>query len=127
MDQDDDIYSGFTQNGAALALTSVLTTISHAKLHIGPAYDGTLEPSVFSTRVAATFGPPDNNTLADLAASFTFTGLTAIEDGWGVSFWTASTAGLCRLVRRFTEMKHYFVGDNLTVVSAPITIPSVGI
>jgi len=119
-DTDEDIYSGFTLSSCILGVSAILSTITHAKLHIGAAFDGTLHPSAFTTRVAATYGSPDANGLYDLTAPFSFSSIVTIEDTWGVSFWTVSTGGTCRMVRRFSDMVHVYTGDTLTVVSAPV-------
>lgn len=124
---DEDIYSGFTLNASILGHAAILTTITHAKLHIGPAVDGSLGASEHTTRVAATYGSPDSNGLFELAAPFSFTGISVVENTWGVTFWTAPTAGICRMVRRFHEMKYIFNGDTLTVTSAPVTARAVGL
>lgn len=127
MDEDVDLYSGFTLNAAILGTTAILSTITHAKLHTGPAFDGSLAASAFTTRVAATYGNPDANGVFQLTAPFSFAGLSAVENTWGVTFWTASTAGICRMVRRFEDMTYVFNGDTLTVVSAPVTPEAVGL
>lgn len=119
MDTEEDLQSGFTLSSCILGISAILSTITHAKLHTGPAFDGTMHPSAYSARVAATYGPPDANGLYDLTP-FSFAGITTIEDTWGVAFWTAQTGGICRMVRRFSEMRYVFNGDTLTVVSAPV-------
>ena len=120
MDPEVDINSGFTLSSCILGLTAILSTITHAKLYIGPAYDGTMHASAYPNRVGATYGSPDANGLYDLTAPFSFPGIAAIEDTWGVAFFVGSTGGTCRMVRGFSEMKHVFVGDTLTIVSAPV-------
>lgn len=127
MAEEVDIYSGFTLAGATTALSAVLSATLYAKLHKGPAFDGTLNASVFTTRQAVTFGTPDANGVYDLSAPFSYTPIVTVENLWGISFWTASTAGVCRMVRAFTDMKYVFVGDTLTVVSAPVVPTVVGI
>ncbi|MEH3135343.1 MAG: hypothetical protein PGN30_10125 [Mycolicibacterium neoaurum] len=124
---DDDIYSGFTLEAAILGHAAILSTITHAKLHISPAFDGSLGASAYTTRVAATYGAADANGLFNLTAPFSFTGLTEVENTWGVTFWTASTAGKCRMVRRFQDMKYVFNGDTLTVTAAPVQAEAVGL
>jgi hypothetical protein len=124
---EDDLYSGFTLNASILGHTAILSTISHAKLHVGPPFDGSLEASAFTTRVAATYGAPDGNGVFNLTSPFSFSGLVVVENTWGVSFWTAATAGICRMVRRFEDMKYVFAGDTLTVVSAPVVAKAVGL
>lgn len=124
---DEDIYSGFTLEAAILGHKAILSTIGHAKLHISPAFDGSLGASAFTTRVAATYADPDSNGLFDISSPFSFSGLTVVENTWGVSFWTEPTAGKCRMIRRFQDMKYVFNGDTLTVVSAPVQCKAVGL
>lgn len=124
---DEDIHSGFTLAGATTALTAVLGSTLYAKLHKNPAFDGSLNASVFTTRQACTFGAPDGNGVYDLSAPFSFTPIATIEGLWGVSLWTASTAGACWMIRAFEDMKTVFVGDTLTVVSMPIVPAVVGL
>lgn len=122
-----DIHSGFTLAGATAALDAVLGSTLYAKLHVGPAFDGSLNASVFTARQAVTFGEPDANGVYDLAAPFSFTPIASIEKLWGVALFTASTAGTCWMVRAFQDMKTVFVGDTLTVVSMPIVPAVVGL
>ena len=127
MATDDDLYSGFTLEAAILGHAAILSTITHAKLHIAPAFDGSLGASVYTTRVASTYGDADINGLFEISAPFSFAGITVVENTWGVSFWTASTAGKCRMIRRFQDMKYVFNGDTLTVTSAPVQAGAVGL
>lgn len=120
MDTDDDNLSGYTLSSFILGNTTILDTITHAKLHKGAAFDGTMHPSAYANRVAASYGDPDANGLYDIEAPFSFAGITTIEDVWGVSFWTAATVGICRMVRKFAEVRFVYVGDTLTIVSAPV-------
>lgn len=120
MDTEDDVLSGFTLSSCLLGISAILSTITHAKLHIGTPFDGTLHPSAYADRIAATYGSPDANGLYNLAAPFSFTGIATVEDVWGLSFWTALTGGTCRMVRQFSEVKHIYTGDTLTIVAAPV-------
>lgn len=123
----DDIHSGFTRTGAVASLDAVLGASLYAKLHIGPAFDGSLNASVITTRQAFSYGEPDTNGVYDLADAFSFTGISTPEALWGISVWTASTAGACWMVRKFTDMKTVFSGDTLTVVSMPVVPTVVGL
>jgi hypothetical protein len=122
-----DIYSGLTLAGATTALDAILSATLYAKLHVAPAFDGTLNASVITARQAVDFGPPDSNGVYDLDAPFSFTPIVTAETLWGVSLWTASTAGICRMVRSFEDMKTVFAGDTLTVVSMPVVPTVVGL
>lgn len=118
---------GLTLAGATTSLDAVLGAPLYAKLHVGPAFDGTLNPSVFTTRQEVTFGNPDFNGAYDLSEPFSFTPIAAIESLWGVSLWTSLTVGECWMVREFTSMKTVFVADTLTVVSMPVVPTVVGL
>ncbi len=85
MDTEEDLYSGFTLSSCILGISAILSTITHAKLHIGtPPFDGTMHPSAYTDRIASTYGtPPDANGLYDLASPFSFDGIATIEDVWG--------------------------------------------
>lgn len=123
---DEDIYSGFTLEGATTALNAVLGATLYAKLHVGPAFSGTLQPSVITTRQAFNYAAPDVNGVYDLDDPFSFTGISTPEGLWGISAWTASTAGVCRMIRKFIDIKTVFTGDTLTVVSMPVVPVVVG-
>lgn len=122
-----DIHSGFTRAGAVAALNAVLGTTLYGKIHVNPAFDGSLNPSVITTRQSFAYGLPDVNGAYDLADPFSFTGIATPEAIWGISAWTASTAGVCVMVRKFTDVKTVFVGDTLTVVSMPVVPAVVGL
>lgn len=119
-DAELDPLSGFTLEADIIGISAILATITHAKLYKGPAFDGTKNPSAYTTRVAVQYGNPDANGVFDITAPFSFPGIATIENTWGVGFFTSATAGSCRMVRRFADMKFVFVGDTLTVVSAPV-------
>jgi hypothetical protein len=89
----DDIHSGFTRAGAVAALDAVLGSTLYGKIHINPAFDGSLNPSVITTRQAFTYGEPDVNGVYDLADPFSFTGISTPEAIWGISAWTAVDGG----------------------------------
>ncbi len=118
---------GFTLAGATTSLDAVLGATLYAKLHVGPAFDGTLNPSAFTTRQAVTFDAPDSNGVYDLADAFSFTPIAAIEGLWGLSLWTSLTVGTCLMVREFSSIKTVFVADTLTVVSMPVVPTVVGV
>jgi len=123
----DDIHSGFTRAGAVAALDAVLGSTLYGKIHINPAFDGSLNPSVITTRQAFTYGEPDTNGVYDLADPFSFTGISTPEAVWGISAWTASTAGACWMIRKFVDVKTVFTGDTLTIVSMPVVPAVVGL
>lgn len=123
----EDIHSGFTRAGAVAQLNAVLGVTLYAKLHINPAFDGSLNPSVITTRQAFTYGPPDTNGAYDLADPFSFSGISTPEAIWGISAWTSISAGACWMIRKFSEVKTVFTGDTLTVVSMPVVPEVVGL
>lgn len=122
-----DIHSGFTLAGSTRALNAVLGGTLHGKIHINPAFDGSLHPSVITTRRPFQYGLPDANGAYDLDAPFSFTGIITPEAIWGISAWTAATAGECWMIRKFKEIKTVFNGDTLTIVSMPIKPKVVGL
>lgn len=122
-----DIHSGFTLQGAITSLDAVLGDTLYAKLHVGPAFDGSLNPSVITTRVPFNYGPPDTNGVYDLADPFSFSGITTPESIWGISVWTALSAGERWMIRKFTDLKTVFAGDTLTIVSMPVVPAVVGL
>jgi hypothetical protein len=123
----DDIHSGFTRAGAVAALNAVLGSTLYAKLHINPAFDGSLNPSVITTRQAFLYGPPDTNGVYDLADPVSFTGISTPEAVWGISSWTSLSAGACWMIRKFVDVKTVFAGDTLTIVSMPVVPTVVGL
>ncbi|HOY80586.1 MAG TPA: hypothetical protein PLB92_00465 [Rhodoglobus sp.] len=123
----DDIHSGFTRAGAVAALDAVLGVTLYGKIHINPAFDGSLNPSVITTRQAFTYGEPDVNGVYDLADPFSFTGISTPEAIWGISAWTAVSAGACWMIRKFVDVKTVFTGDTLTIVSMPVVPAVVGL
>lgn len=118
---------GLTLAGATTSLDAVLGATLYAKLHVGPPFDGSLNPSAFTTRQAVTFGAPDANGVYDLSAPFAFTPIATAEGLWGVSLWTSLTVGTCWMVREFASMKTVFASDTLTVVSMPVVPTVVGL
>jgi len=123
----DDIHSGFTRAGAVAALDAVLGSTLYGKIHINPAFDGSLNPSVITTRQAFTYGEADVNGVYDLADPFSFTGISTPEAIWGISAWTAVSAGACWMIRKFVDVKTVFTGDTLTIVSMPVVPAVVGL
>lgn len=123
----DDIHSGFTRAGAVAALNAVLGSTLYAKLHINPAFDGSLNPSVITTRQSFLYGAPDVNGVYDLADPVSFTGISTPEAVWGISAWTALSAGSCWMIRKFVDVKTVFSGDTLTIVSMPVVPTVVGL
>lgn len=123
---DQDLYSGFTLAGATTALGAVFGSGMYAKLHVGFPFDGTMNPSVITARQAITFTGPDSNGAYSLSTPVSWSGITTVEDLWGISLWTSSTAGSCRFVNQFTDAKYVFNGDTFVLVSMSVALPVVG-
>lgn len=122
---DTDIYSGFTLAGATTALGAVLSSGLYLKLHLDFPFDGTMNPSVITARQSASF-TADANGVYTLTSPVSWSGITVVENFWGISGWTASTAGTCRLINKFTDAKTVYNGDTFVLVSMSISLPVVG-
>lgn len=118
--------NGFTYYGSTTMLNALLRGGPvYGKLHIDDAFDGTMNPSVITTRASMTFAAPDTNGVINLSTPASWS-VTQTEKLWGVSIWTASTAGQCVLVHEFAAAKPVYNGDTLVLASMPISLPIVG-
>lgn len=118
--------NGFTYHGATAMLNFLLRSGTvYGKLHIDDPIDGTMNPSVITTRASMTFGAPDTNGVIDLSTPASWS-VSSTEKLWGISIWSASTAGNCLAIRAFSSAKPVYNGDTLVLASMPISLPIVG-
>lgn len=119
--------NGFTYYGATTMLNYLLRTGTvYGKLHVDDAIDGTMNPSLITTRSSMTFAAPDVNGIINLSAPVSWS-VSNLEKLWGISIWTAATAGNCLLIREFSAEKPVYNGDTLVLSSLPIGFPVVGL
>lgn len=92
--------------------------------HIGEPTDlGTANPSVLTSRQAATMSAPDATGLVMLSSDLTWVE-TDPEEISHFSGWDLSTGGNCCFIKQLDEVINYYVGDTVTLPKFGLKIPA---